>query len=96
MTYIQVNELSKQLGDQVELEDADGNSELFTIVAELSINGNHYCALKHEKDKKDDEEYYFKVEANEEGFNIVPIDDEDEWEDVSEAFDEWFHDHQAN
>jgi uncharacterized protein YrzB (UPF0473 family) len=85
----ELSTLRQAYGDEVELQGDDGASQVFRIVAELTLNGNNYAILQSEAMKQEDEIEAFKVVADSDGdVQLETITDEDEWEQVTEAYDD--------
>ncbi|MCD9023087.1 DUF1292 domain-containing protein [Cohnella silvisoli] len=85
----ELSTLRQAYGDEVELQGDDGASQLFRIMAELNLNGNNYAILQSEAMKQEDEIEAFRVVADPSGdVQLETITDEDEWEQVAEAYDD--------
>jgi uncharacterized protein YrzB (UPF0473 family) len=85
----ELSTLRQAYGDEVELQGDDGASQVFRIVGELALNGNNYAILQSEAMKQEDEIEAFRVVANSDGdVQLETITDEDEWEQVAEAYDD--------
>jgi uncharacterized protein YrzB (UPF0473 family) len=85
----ELSTLRQAYGDEVELQGDDGASQVFRIVAELALNGNNYAILQSEAMKQEDEIEPFRVVADSVGdVQLETITDEDEWEQVTEAYDD--------
>jgi uncharacterized protein YrzB (UPF0473 family) len=84
-----VTTLKDLFGTSIELFD-EKDAEPYTLLAELSVNGQAYAFFTTDDMKKDDEVVILKyaLDANGE-FELITVDDEDEWEDVAEMFDEY-------
>jgi uncharacterized protein YrzB (UPF0473 family) len=81
--------LRQAYGDQVELQGDDGASQLFRIMAELNVSGSDYAILQSEAMQLEDEIEVFRVVADPGGdLQLETITDEDEWEQVAEAYDD--------
>ncbi len=91
-SYEELHKVREQLGDQIVLLDQQ-QEETFFVVTELALNNKHYCVLKKTMKKDDDEEFMFIVVEQGAELSIVPIEEENEWELVSEAYDNWLFDH---
>jgi uncharacterized protein YrzB (UPF0473 family) len=88
-TYEVVTTLKDLFGTSIELfEEAEG--EDYTLLAELVINGTNYAFFSNDDLKKDDEVFILKYAVDAEGeYELITVDNDDEWEDVSEIFDEY-------
>lgn len=81
--------LKALFGDQVELEGPNGKPERFKIMAELSFGGRDYAVLQSEAMRKDGDIEVFRVVLGEDGApHLETVEDDDEWENVSEAYDD--------
>lgn len=76
-------------GQVVELEDDQGKVAYYVVEKEFDVAGEAYAVLRLEKGAADDEPEIFKIVTNEIGeLELVTIDDDDEWEAISELYDE--------
>lgn len=75
-------------GPVVELEDESGNVSYYQVVEEFDVAGAAYAVLLPEDASKDDEPEIFKIVMNGVELELVTIDDDEEWENVSELYDE--------
>lgn len=86
------------MGDEIfTLTDEDGNESEFELIASQEIDGVTYVALvPYDPAKKDEEEQEYvvlKLEADENGEDLlVTIDDDDEFEKVAEIFEDMLFD----
>ena len=86
------------MGDEIfTLTDEDGNESEFELIASQEIDGTTYVALiPYDPEKKDNEEQEYvvlKLEADENGEDLlVTIDDDDEFEKVAEIFEDMLFD----
>lgn len=82
------------MGDEIfTLTDEEGNESEFELIASQEIDGVTYVALvPYDPAKKDAEEQEYvvlKLEADENGEDLlVTIDDDDEFEKVAEIFED--------
>lgn len=76
-------------GDVVELNgDADA-TESYRILAELTVSGNRYAVLQSEAMKQEDDIEVFRIVVEPDGgLQLETVEDDDEWERVSEAYDD--------
>ncbi|MEK8131453.1 DUF1292 domain-containing protein [Paenibacillus filicis] len=82
-------QLRDAYGDDIILYDEQQESVVYRIVSELIWNGNGYAMLEKEKPGKSDEPEIFRVTRKGDGeLELETIEDDDEWEDISELFDE--------
>jgi uncharacterized protein YrzB (UPF0473 family) len=64
--------------------------EDYTLLAELVINGTNYAFFSNDDLKKDDEVFILKYAVDADGeYELITVDNDDEWEDVAEIFDEY-------
>jgi uncharacterized protein YrzB (UPF0473 family) len=77
-------------GDDIVLsEDGEEGSSVHKIVLEFDIAGKSYAVLRAEGASLEDEISVFRVMAGADGeFEIETIEDDEEWENVSELVDE--------
>ncbi|GIO13612.1 hypothetical protein J19TS2_31670 [Cohnella xylanilytica] len=81
--------LKSRYGDYVELDGASGESERFRILAELTVGGRSYAILQSDAMRKDGEIEPFRVVPDGNGDpSLETIEDDEEWEEVSEAYDD--------
>ncbi|KAA9005393.1 DUF1292 domain-containing protein [Paenibacillus spiritus] len=81
------NRLKEAFGETVELEDEQGVSSIYRIAAEFEVEGQGYVVLQGEG--KDEEPDVLKFSLSPGGIpELETIDDDDEWEEVSELYDE--------
>ena len=72
------------------LTDEEGNESEFELLGELNIDDNIYLALIP-LDGDEDEYVILKVEVDENGDELlVTIDDDDEFDNVADAFEDTF------
>ncbi|MBQ5838091.1 MAG: DUF1292 domain-containing protein [Clostridia bacterium] len=72
------------------LTDEEGNESEFELLGELNIDDNTYLALIP-LDGDEDEYVILKVEVDENGDELlVTIDDDDEFDNVADAFEDTF------
>lgn len=75
----------------VTLTDEEGNESEFEVIGDILIEGVKYMAFMSTEDNSD-EYVVLRCEADENGETLlVTIDDDDEFDKVSEAFDEVFN-----
>ncbi|CAM4402023.1 DUF1292 domain-containing protein [Paenibacillus phoenicis] len=75
-------------GPVVELEDESGNVSYYQVVEEFDVAGAAYAVLLPEDASKDEEPEIFKIVTSGDKLELVTIDDDEEWENVSELYDE--------
>ena len=80
-------------GPVVELQDDQGETIYYQVAQEFDVAGGSYAVLVPDEPNKnkeqDEEQEIFKIVTAEDGtLSLETIDDDDEWEDVSELYDE--------
>ena len=81
--------LKELFGRTIELEGEDGASVLWTLLAELQVEGRSYAVLQSDAMRKDGDIEIFRVVYD--GANapqLESVEDDEEWENVSEAYDD--------
>ncbi|MBO2943373.1 DUF1292 domain-containing protein [Paenibacillus sp. F411] len=80
--------LREAFGESVELQDESGQTEVFDIAAEFEVDGVGYAILV-QPDRKDEEYEVLRiVKAGDGSLELATIDDDEEWENISELYDE--------
>jgi len=80
--------LKEAFGESVELEDDKGHLEVYDIAAEFEVDGQGYAILV-QPDRTDEEYEVLRIVKNADGgLELATIDDDEEWENVSELYDE--------
>lgn len=83
-------QLREAYGNDIILYDEHQESVVYRIVSELILNGQGYAMLEKAKPGKEDEPEVYRVSLTDDGeLELETIEDDDEWENVSELFDEW-------
>ncbi|MFD2116422.1 DUF1292 domain-containing protein [Paenibacillus yanchengensis] len=77
-----------EYGSSIELTGEQGELLQYTVVQEFKQKGQSYVALQTKEMKKQHEVDFFKVIEHQGELEIVTIDDDDEWEFVSETYDD--------
>ncbi|WP_281888898.1 DUF1292 domain-containing protein [Paenibacillus sp. YYML68] len=86
---VPTSQLREAYGDDIILYDERQESVVHRIVSELMLNGHGYAMLEKAKPGKEDEPEIFRVTRKADGeLELETIEDDDEWETVSELFDE--------
>lgn len=92
----EVDYLRNTVGSQVILTDQRVNQEEpYRIITEIEVAGKHYVVLDSYFDE-DEDIYLFHCQLVEGQHQINPIENEEEWERVTEAYDEWLYFQQHN
>jgi uncharacterized protein YrzB (UPF0473 family) len=85
----ETRQLREAFGDDIILYNEHEESVVYRIVAEFLVGEQGYAVLEKETPKKDDEPEIFRVAPNADGeLEVETIDDDEEWENVSELYDE--------
>ncbi|MDO7908119.1 DUF1292 domain-containing protein [Paenibacillus sp. JX-17] len=73
------------MGTEVELQDEQGKAVLYTLKAEFQLGGQGYAVLG----QPNGEDEVFRIVVSSDGeVELADIEDDEEWEDVSELYDE--------
>ncbi|SET88637.1 DUF1292 domain-containing protein [Paenibacillus sp. NFR01] len=81
------SKLKEAYGETVELEDERGKSSVYHIDAEFEVNGRGYAVLTGTG--KLAEQEILRIVTSPDGLpELESIDDDEEWEDISELYDE--------
>ncbi|NEW04560.1 DUF1292 domain-containing protein [Paenibacillus sp. SYP-B3998] len=76
-------------GDDIILFDEQNESTVFHLLAEFVYENQTYAVLQSDELKKEDDVAIFRVIENaEQQYELETIEDDDEWETVSELYDE--------
>ena len=76
-------------GPVVELQDEKGKVSYYNVEKEFDVAGASYAVLRSEDDDNEEEPEILKIVTSSTGdLELVTIDDDDEWENVSELYDE--------
>ncbi|WP_028549812.1 DUF1292 domain-containing protein [Paenibacillus sp. UNC451MF] len=81
------NQLRSAYGDDIILYDDREQSVAYKLLAEFQLGDQSYAVLQPEKGKNEEPEI-FKVTSYDGELELETIDDDDEWETVSELYDE--------
>jgi putative Holliday junction resolvase len=82
--------LEELLTGHVILTDEAGQEEEYLVVRVLDMNERRYVLLQSQE-HRDEEPLILRVEEGDDELrspSLIGIDDDDEWEQVAEAFDE--------
>ncbi|MBD2870392.1 DUF1292 domain-containing protein [Paenibacillus arenilitoris] len=82
------NSLKEAFGKEIELEAEDGGSLVYEIKAEFQLGGRVYAALQSERMRPEDEVELFRVLHADGEPQLETIEDDEEWEAASEAYDD--------
>jgi len=83
-----LSSLKNAYGDDIELIDEDGGAEFFNIKAEFQLGDKVYAALQSEAMRSEDEVELFRVVETDGEPQLETIEEDEEWEAVSEAYDD--------
>ncbi|WP_028611773.1 DUF1292 domain-containing protein [Paenibacillus harenae] len=83
-----LNSLKEAFGNEIELEAEDGNALAFDIKAEFQLGDRVYAALQSEQMRREDEVELFRVVHTNGEPHLETIEDDEEWEAASEAYDD--------
>ncbi|MEK3969243.1 DUF1292 domain-containing protein [Paenibacillus sp. FSL H7-0323] len=79
--------LKEAYGETVELEEEQGKSSIYDIIAEFEVGDRGYAVLK--SSGKDVEYEILRIVVSSDGLpELESIMDDEEWEDISELYDE--------
>jgi uncharacterized protein YrzB (UPF0473 family) len=82
------NRLRSAYGDDIILYDDRDQSVVYKLLSEFQLGDQLYAVVQQEKSKNEEPEIY-KVSFDSEGEpELETIEDDDEWENVSELYDE--------
>jgi uncharacterized protein YrzB (UPF0473 family) len=84
----QLNTLREAFGDDIILFDEQNESSAYRILAEFAHEGRSYAVLQSDALRKEDEVALFRVVPGDGEPQLETIEDDDEWETVSELYDE--------
>ncbi|MCR8644078.1 DUF1292 domain-containing protein [Paenibacillus sp. N1-5-1-14] len=89
MSVVQTNVLQGVYGDEIILVDEQEESTAFKIMAEFDYEGSKYAVLQSDELEKEEEVVIYRITSAAEGqYELETIEDDDEWEAVSEQYDE--------
>lgn len=74
--------------DQITLTLEDGTDLICDVISVFPVNGNNYIALLPSNDDPDAEIFLYRFIENGEEIDLENIEDDEEFEMVSDAFDE--------
>ncbi|MFD0588234.1 DUF1292 domain-containing protein [Paenibacillus sp. GCM10027627] len=83
-----LSRLQELFGGEVELVAEDGTTELYSIKAEFQLGDVQYIALQSESMRSEDEVELLRVLIGDGEPQLESIDDDEEWEAASEAYDD--------
>lgn len=81
--------VKEAIGTTLELTDESGKPSYYVLEQEFDIAGKSYAVLVSDEPSSNQEPEIFQVVQNDEGqLELATIDDDDEWENISELYDE--------
>ncbi|RCW42557.1 DUF1292 domain-containing protein [Paenibacillus prosopidis] len=83
-----LNSLKNAFGNDIELVADDGGVEVYFIKAEFQLGDRVYAALQSEAMRSEDEVELFRVIQADGEPQLETIEDDEEWEAASEAYDD--------
>ncbi|WP_258171333.1 DUF1292 domain-containing protein [Paenibacillus sp. R14(2021)] len=84
-----ISVLNPIYGTEVDLIGEDGGTEPFQIVAEFQLGEHAYAGLQSQSMQQEDEIAFFRIALNSGSEpELESIEDDEEWEAVSEAYDD--------
>lgn len=84
-----LNTLKEAFGNEIELVGEEGEVQSYVIKVEFQLGETSYAALQSEAMRKEDEVELFRVIlSGHEEPQLETIEDDDEWEAASEAYDD--------
>lgn len=75
-------------GPVVELQDEEGAVSYYSVEKEFDVAGSAYAILRQEDGSSEEPEIFKIITTSDGTLELVTIDDDDEWENVSELYDE--------
>jgi uncharacterized protein YrzB (UPF0473 family) len=89
MSVTQTGVLRNAYGDDIILFDEQNESIIHRLLHEFVYGNYTYAVLQSEQLKKEDDVAIFRVVENSSGeYELETIEDDEEWETVSELYDE--------
>lgn len=84
---IWTSRLKEAFGESVELEEENGKSSVYDIIAEFEVSGRGYAVLQPARAGAEPE--LLRLVLSPDGVpELESIEDDEEWEDVMELYDE--------
>jgi uncharacterized protein YrzB (UPF0473 family) len=89
MSRAQDGLLRNAYGDDIILFDEHNESTVYRLLAEFVYGNYTYAVLQSDELKKEDDFAFFRVvESGNQQYELETIEDDEEWETVSELYDE--------
>ncbi|MCR2804819.1 DUF1292 domain-containing protein [Paenibacillus soyae] len=87
-TPVRLNRLQELFGGEIELVSEDGTAESYRIKAEFQIGGKQYAAIQNDAMRAEDEVEFLRIRLEDGEPHLESIEDDEEWENASEAYDD--------
>lgn len=71
----------------ITLIDENGEESLFEIILSLEAKGKDYAILVPLNDEEDDDALIFRIDKDEKGEILVPIEDDEEYQIVVDVYE---------
>ena len=71
----------------ITLIDENGEESLFVIILSLEAEGKDYAILVPLNDEEDDDALIFRIDKDEKGEILVPIEDDEEYQIVVDVYE---------
>lgn len=71
----------------ITLIDENGEESLFEIILSLEAEGKDYAILVPSNDEEDDDALIFRIDKDEKGEILVPIEDDEEYQIVVDVYE---------
>jgi uncharacterized protein YrzB (UPF0473 family) len=84
----ETNQLRSAYGNDIILYDEREQSVVYKLVAEFMLGEQGYAVLQREQSKDDEPEIYRITSGADGELELETIEDDDEWENISELYDE--------
>ncbi|GAB2672360.1 DUF1292 domain-containing protein [Paenibacillus thermoaerophilus] len=84
----EIRKIRDRYGNEVELVDEQDEGVPYRVLAEFRYEGREYAVLQSEAMRKDGEVAVYRIRSEGGEPELEQIDDDDEWETVSELADE--------
>ncbi|SEJ62912.1 DUF1292 domain-containing protein [Paenibacillus polymyxa] len=82
------SDLKEALDGDVELQDEQGHALRMELEAEFKVGEQRYAVLRRPGAAAGEHELYHVSSSTDGEISITTIEDDDEWEDISELYDE--------
>ncbi|MNW37536.1 hypothetical protein D3C74_145830 [compost metagenome] len=83
-----LSRLQEAFGSDIELEDEQGKSIMYQLIAEFEVQGQGYAVIQAPNAPAEDYEL-LRVQYSGDGEpELTTIEDDEEWEDIAELYDE--------